>query len=331
MSKSHAQVLPDAAEERIVLAYYYIWFTKGWFDGTDSPSLLAAMEDVHPAIGPYDSHDEDVIDAHMKQCQLAGLDALAVSWFYNKRNIGKDGPYSGASNDDILESIMKIGSEHGLRICIDMEAANLKAETLHAALTQYLSTYTGDPRVLHARGKPVILCWSTANLGIDTWTEITDDLRGDGLDGFYIPSQQDDPAYLRFLEALEFYTPLSTTDSVMQQYTTARAEVDKWNREHPGDTPKRFHGTVMPGFDDRMIPGRTDRDDYAHYRYRRGTENFWESFAAAMACRPEWLHVNSFNELAEHSHIEATVEDGDKYLRLTARFAEIFKQAVWKI
>ena len=321
--------LPDAAQERIALAYYYIWFTKGWFDGSQTPSLRRAMEDIHPVIGAYDSHDEGVIKAHMDQCVSAGLDALAVSWFYGKRNLGPDGDRTGASSDEILESVMKIGSERGLRICIDMEAANLKADRLHAALKQYLSTYSGDPRALHARGKPVVLCWSTQNLGPDVWKEVTDDLRADELDGFYIPSQQNDPAYLNFLEALEFYTPLSTTETVMEQYTKARAAVDEWNREHPDDVPKRFHGTLMPGFDDRMIPGRIERDDYAHYRYRRGTEFFWETFAAAMTCRPEWLHVNSFNELAEHSHIEATVEDGDRYLRLTARFIEEFKKAIW--
>ncbi len=43
--------LPDAAQERIALAYYYIWFTKGWFDGSQTPSLRRAMEDIHPVIG----------------------------------------------------------------------------------------------------------------------------------------------------------------------------------------------------------------------------------------------------------------------------------------
>jgi len=318
--------IPDAAKERIALAYYYIWFTKGWFDGTDA-NLKAAMSDIHPAIGPYDSHDRDVIAEHMTQCRKAHLDALAVSWFHGKRNFGADGQrFTGAHSDDILESVMTIGSQHGLRICIDMEAAKLSADRLHDALKHYLSRYANDPRALHAEGKPVVLCWSTWQLGHETWTTVTDRLRADGLDAFYVASNQMDPAYLSFLDALECYTPLSTTETVMAQYTRVRRLVDEHDRTSAGSRkPGRWHATIMPGFDDRCIPGRLNRDDYAHFRLRRHGYYYWETFAAAMASRPEWLHVTSFNELAEHSHIEETVEDGDLYLRLTAEMVDHFK------
>lgn len=313
-------VLPDASAERIVLAYYYIWFTKGWFDGSQTPSLKATMSDIHPTIGAYDSHDPDVIKAHMEQCAKAKLDALAVSWFYQKRNL------TGASNDDILEQVMTIGHEHGFRLCIDMEAASLSAERLFEALKYYLSRYSNDPRALHAQGKPVVLCWSTWKLGAEAWKGVTDELRSEGLDAFYVASNQMDVSYFNFLDALECYTPLSTTETVMEQYTSVRAAVDAYNQTPAGRAkPGRWHATVMPGFEDRIMTDRLNRDDYAHFRVRRSGYYYWETFAAAMASRPEWLHVTSFNELAEHSHIEDTLEDGDLYLRLTAEFATHFK------
>jgi len=322
--------IPDAAAERIALAYYYIWFTKGWFDGSDTPHLKAAMSDIHPVVGAYDSHDPDIIAEHMKQCRRAKLDALAVSWFYEKRNYGPSGKYTGAHNDDILESVMTIGHEHGLRICIDMEAGAMSAERVYAALKHFLSRYKGDPRALHAQGKPVVLCWHTWTLGAETWTEIAAKLREEGLDAFYVASNQMDPAYFTFLDALECYTPLSTTETVIEQYTRTRAKVDAYNQTPAGKAKLgRWHATVMPGFEDRMIPRRLNRDDYAHFRYRRGGQYYWETFAAAMASRPEWLHVTSFNELAEHSHIEETLEYGDLYLRLTAEFVQHFKACVW--
>jgi hypothetical protein len=312
--------IPDAAKERLVLAYYYIWFTKGWFDGSDMPTLKATMADIHPTIGPYDSHDPDVISAHMKQCVRAGLDALAVSWFHKKRNV------TGALNDEILESVMTIGSEHGLRMCIDMEAGKLDANSLYEALKHYLTRYSNDPRALHADGRPVVLCWSTWQLGAEAWTEVTKKLRSEGLKAFYVASNQMDPAYFTFLDALECYTPLSTTQTVMEQYTSIRASVDSYNRTPAGIAkPGRWHATVMPGFEDRIMTERLKRDDYAHFRVRRSGYYYWETFAAAMASRPEWLHVTSFNELAEHSQIEETIEDGDLYLRLTAEFATHFK------
>jgi len=317
---------PDAAEERIALAYYYIWFTKGWFDGSHTPHLKAAMSDIHPVIGPYDSHDEDLIAEHMKQCRKAKLDALAVSWFFERRNYGPGGRYTGASSDNILESVMRIGSEQGLRLCIDMEAGSLDADRLYRALKQYIGTYRDDPRVLHARGKPVVLCWSTWQLGREVWTEMTGKLRGEGLEAFYVASNQMDPAYFTFLDALECYTPLSTTETVMQTYGRVRKAVDEHNSTPSGKAkPGCWHATIMPGFDDRLIPGRLERDDYAHFRLRHEGHYYWETFAAAVASRPEWLHVTSFNELAEHSHIEETEEYGDLYLRLTAKMVGDFK------
>ena len=320
--------IQDAANERIALAYYYIWFTRGWFDGSDTPQYQAAMSDIRPVVGPYDSDDTDVIAEHMKQCRRAKLDALAVSWSPHKRNgvFHRPRARSGASQDDILESVMAIGHEHGLRSCIDLEAARMKPEEVHRALTYYLEKYRDDPRALHADGKPVVLCWATWMLGADVWADITAKLRSEGLDAFYVASNQMDPAYFSFLDALECYTPLSTTETVMQQYTGVRAAVDAHNSTDAGRAkPGRWHATVMPGFEDRMIPGRLDRDDYAHFRYRQGGDYYWETFAAAMASRPEWLHVTSFNELAEHSHIEETLEYGDLYLRLVAKFVDDFK------
>ncbi|HPU85913.1 MAG TPA: hypothetical protein PLE60_11325 [Candidatus Latescibacteria bacterium] len=319
--------LPDASREPIVLAYYYIWFTRGWFDGSHTPQYKATMADIHPAIGPYDSHDPDVISEHMKQCVKAKLDALAVSWYHQKRNL------TGATSDDILESVMTAASDHGLRTCIDMEAAGLSADRLYDALKHYLSRYSNDPRVLHAQGKPVVLCWATWKLGADVWAQITTRLREQGMDAFYVASNQMDPSYFSFLDALECYTPLSPAQTVMEQYTGARAAVDAYNDTPAGRTkPGRWHATVMPGFEDRLMTDRLKRDDYAHFRMRRSGYYYWETFAAAMASRPEWLHVTSFNELAEHSHIEETVEDGDLYLRLTAEFATHFKAArsTWK-
>ena len=53
--------------------------------------------------------------------------------------------------------------------------------------------------------------------------------------------------------------------------------------------------------------------------YYRGT------FEAAMSSNPDWLHVSTFNELYEWSHIEATVEFGYSYIDLTAQFAAELK------
>ena len=323
--------IPDAARERIAMAYYYIWYTKGWFDGSAVPRFKATMADVHPVIGPYDSQDPDVIAAHMEQCRRARLDAIAVSWWAHKSNTSwlQNGAGRDVNQDDILESVMTIAGEHGLRATIILEAYTRSAADIRDALAYYIAKYRNDPRALHADGRPVICSWNTWVLGVETWAEIIRTLRADGLNAFHIATNQPDTAFFECFDALDIYTPLSPGETVMEQYTRLRADVDAHNlteagRAHAG----RWHATVMPGFEDRLMTDRLERDDYVHFRDRRGGHYYWETFAAAMASRPEWLHVTSFNELAEHSHIENTTEHGDRYLRLTAQFAEDFKARV---
>ena len=63
----------------------------------------------------------------------------------------------------------------------------------------------------------------------------------------------------------------------------------------------------------------TDKVVLAYYYIYRGT------FEAAMGSNPDWLHISTFNELYEFSHIEATFEHGYTYIDLTAEFVKEFK------
>ena len=50
------------------------------------------------------------------------------------------------------------------------------------------------------------------------------------------------------------------------------------------------------------------------------------TFDAALSSNPDWIHITSFNELAEHTHIEPTRESGWFYIDMTARFVDEFKR-----
>ena len=49
------------------------------------------------------------------------------------------------------------------------------------------------------------------------------------------------------------------------------------------------------------------------------------TFEVAMASNPDWLHISTFNELVEFSHIEATFEHGYTSIDLTAESVRRFK------
>jgi hypothetical protein len=70
---------------------------------------------------------------------------------------------------------------------------------------------------------------------------------------------------------------------------------------------------VEPGFDDSRVPGRA----HPHRIPRRDGATYSESWQAAMASRPTWITISTFNEWFEGAMIEPSVTYGDLYLRLT--------------
>ncbi len=85
-------------------------------------------------------------------------------------------------------------------------------------------------------------------------------------------------------------------------------------------TPKRWIATVMPGYDDT----RTGRAN-AFVRDREGGAYYAASWQAAMASRPAWIVITSFNEWPEGTYIEPSQAYGRLYLDLTAQWAARFK------
>jgi len=300
--------------QRIALAYYYIWFKPDRWP-TKPGQGNAALEDVHPLLGPYDSSDPEVIRAHVEMAQRAKLDAFAVSWF--------DQPDWTAK----LERVIEIASGRDFEVCIDLEGDGRTLDEIYDALLYYLTAHRDDRRVLRKEGVPVVLIWGTWQYPPEQWRALFDRLEAQGARGYFLPSNQMDPAYLTALRGLEIYTLVDTED-VRALYREMAASVQAFNQTDEGKRrPAQFCGTIMPGFDERKIPGREYGPGGAGWREREHGEYYRRTFEAALAAGADWLHVTSFNELDEHSHIEPTKEFGYFYIDLTAQFVERYKTA----
>jgi len=55
-----------------------------------------------------------------------------------------------------------------------------------------------------------------------------------------------------------------------------------------------------------------------------GRESFGIHREEAIKAKPDWVVIVSWNEWLEGTEIEPSVEDGDKYLKLTAEYAGRF-------
>ena len=122
-----------SASDRAVIAYYYIWFTKGWFNNTEG-NAGNALADVHPILGTYDSNNPTVIEEHIKMAKRAKIDAFAVSWWIDRPESDK--------RVDILDLVFQKAAAHNFKVTIDLEADGMPVEAITRCLRYYLSHYS---------------------------------------------------------------------------------------------------------------------------------------------------------------------------------------------
>ena len=147
--------------------------------------------------------------------------------------------------------------------------------------------------------------------------------------------------YLGPFRALEEYTLVDVEDCQLSDYMkTMRGLIDNYNTTQGIANGKQaqHHATISPGYDETGQPGRrSDRGGFKGAGWKDRTKfgvtypddpagaYYRGTFEAAMSSNPDWLHISTFNELAEFSHIEATFEHGYTYIDLTAEFVRKFK------
>jgi len=344
LSSAHGARAEDASRgfaftDKVVLAYYYIWFKEeNWLKTKAEGGRMEGLEGLHPVVGAYNSWEPAIIEKHMQQMNRALIDAVAVSWWYDEEENGKNA---------ILDTIFEKALAHHLKITIDYEHGRHDIEKVYHDLFYFLNRYKDNPAMLKVEGQPVVMVWTAWGHTPAEWQGIFDRLEKAGIKAFPIMSGSyqggKGAAYLGPFRSLEEYTLVDVEDVQLADFMkTMRGRIDAYNAGEGAKNgkPAQHHATISPGYDETRNPGRktsgggflgagwkdrtkfgvTYPDDPAG-AYYRGT------FEAAMASNPDWLHVSTFNELAEFSHIEATFEHGYTYIDLTAEFVKKFKGA----
>ncbi|MDX9974839.1 MAG: hypothetical protein RBU21_17765 [FCB group bacterium] len=327
-----------AFTDKVVLAYYYIWFNenrflKGIADGMPEENIKG----LHPLVGAYNSWEPAIIEKHMQQMNRALIDALAVSWWYDEK-----------PNDmnQTLDTVYEKAVAHNLKITIDYEHGRRPLDQVYRDLRYFLTRYQNHPAMLKVEGMPVVMIWTAWGHTPEEWKGIFNRLeQEEGIKAFPIMSGSymggKGEEYLDPFRALEEYTLVDVEDCLLADYMkTMRGHIDHYNETRGRANGKlaQHHATISPGYDESQQEGRKTKnggvngagwkdrgkfgvaypDDPAG-AYYRGT------FEAAMQSNPDWLHISTFNELAEFSHIEATFEHGYTYIDLTAEFVKKFK------
>jgi hypothetical protein len=294
-----------AAEERLVLAFYYGWYEPGDWDGNRMPFLPADR---------YSGGDAAVMRRHLEQAAGARIDGLIASWW---------GP--GDRTDQRLGAMLDLAARTSVRLSAYVETASDQLNTrpaLVAGLRQLLQQRASHPAFVRYQGRPVIFVWQPGAVprggesAVAAWRDILNEV--DPQRQAVWSAEGVDLAWLGVFDGLhQFGAALWASDPGASDRSW-RARIDDYNRRN--GTAKIWAAGTAPGHDDTRLgrpnPVFVQRADGAYYR---------RSFAGAISSNPEWITITSFNEWFEGTQIEPSPTYGDLYLRITREMVDRWK------
>jgi hypothetical protein len=309
-----------ATADKQVLAFYYGWYgapprDKAWthWQNVDTAAGKIGNTAHYPTAGPYDSLDPATVARHLDLAAGNGITGFIASWW------GR-----GDRTDQQLKLLLKAAGRRKIAITAYVEQAK-SADALASDILYVYQHYMHSAAWLKLGSKPVIFLFDRVlqTIGLDGWkvarARIEKTAPGAIVFAGTANSLDEIAARKSLFDVLHIYS--------LQFEAAKHADDADWRKAFYGGWVKAQAGlkattaTVMPGFDDSRAPDRDkpilfDRGDGSPYA------RLWQ---AAIAAKPDWVLIVSFNEWHEGSEIEPSRENGERELAMTRGLSQIFR------
>jgi hypothetical protein len=329
----------NAPKAKVLLAHYMPWFesksvrgewgkhwtgNQGQFnpEKLDTQGLPELAAHYHPLLGPYDSSDPHVIECHLLQMKLAGIDGVIVDWY----GISKHADYPAIHT--ATEAIFRGTARYGLKfaVCFEdrtikrlVESGELKSEQVPAHLADTLvwldENWFAAPSYVRVDSQPLLLnfgpiyvtepaAWQTA------FAKVKNPPRFFALNHLWKAAQADGGFTWVYPQVWETETSRTVVLQRLQ---------NEFYRE--SSKPTETVVSAIPGFNDRYPKSYPD---IAH----RDGETLRESLDVAMNGPWPIVQLVTWNDFGEGTMIEPCHEFGYSLLKIVqqARRAELKNQ-----
>jgi len=312
---------PDVARQ--VLAVYYGWYgnpatTGHWehWQGVNAAGHRIANATHFPTLGAYDSHDPAVVAWQVATARAASITGFIASWWG-----------VGSFPDQGMRLLLSEARKHGLVISVyyekvDGRNAPERISSAVADLDYLLAQYGRDKAWLRAAGKPVIFVYARAlhALSPGDWRTVIAQVRKNNPEGVALIADSFDPRFVSVFDGASTYNITGLTDYKTPEQIRAWAHAAYPLMVAAAEHNKIATVTIIPGYDDRETGRPGDRP----VTERWGGEVYDVLWQEAIAARPDYVIITSWNEWHEGSELEPSVEYGSCILNKTPAFAQKF-------
>lgn len=301
----------------LVLALYYPWYDLNTWESGETADL--------PSV-PYQSSEQATVARQVAWAREAGIDVLASAWFGPRDNNPTEANFT-----QLLLEAQRAGMRAALLLETDSNEFFPDRAALVRALRHALDTHGNQPAYLRVDGRPVILVWNPKSVfgadgqrinaknaaAVRAWTSLLDEVDPQRR-AFWVAEGD----FFDLLTVFDGIFPYSVAWSADPASQLAGYGQTVRNRAAALGERKVWAATAMPGYDDTRIDGRAGTFAVP----RQDGDYYQRTFAGAIASRPDWVVITSFNEWVEGTQIEPAQSYGRRYLDLTRTLADAFKR-----
>ena len=306
-----------------ILAFYYGWYgnpqvSGEWRHWKNVDPANKRAEDItdFPAYGAYDSHNPAIVEQQTQAARAVGISGFIASWWGQ-----------GSFEDRGMPLLLAAAGRRKLSVSayyekIAGEDAAGRIKWAVSDIDYLLAQYAGDKAWLRSGGKPVLFVYGRAlhELSPADWQEVIAQVRRDNAGGVVLIADSLDPKFVSAFDGASTYNITGQTQHKSPPEIRTWAHAAYPNMVGAAGPGRISTVTVIPGYDDR----NTGRPPPRPVTDRWGGETYRVLWQEAIAAKPDYVLITSWNEWHEGSELEPSVEYGSSILDETTAFSREF-------